>query len=31
MVTPGGQTPKITPDIGTMQITSQSGPFDNAK
>jgi hypothetical protein len=35
MVTPGGQIPKfwpkMTPNIGIMQITSQFGPFDNAK
>ena len=35
MVTPGGQIPKfsikITPNIGIMQITSQFGPFINAK
>ena len=35
MVTPGGQIPKfwpkITPNIGIIQITSQFGPFDNAK
>jgi hypothetical protein len=35
MVTPGGQIPKfwpkMTPNIGIMQITCQFGPFDNAK
>ncbi len=35
MVTPGGQIPnfwpKMDPNIGIMQITSQFGPFDNAK
>ena len=34
MVTPGGQIPKfwpkMTPNIGIIQITSQFGPFDNA-
>ena len=35
MVTPGGQKPKFWPKMttntGIMQITSQFGPFDNAK
>ncbi len=33
--TTGGQTPKfwpkMTPNMGIMQITSQLGPFDNTK
>jgi hypothetical protein len=35
MVTPGVKHPnfdkKMTPNIGIIQITSQFGPFDNAK
>ncbi len=35
MVTPGGQiptfVPKMTPNVGIMQLTYTFGPFDNAK